>query len=443
MYRLLMDYLSTRSERQRRVPLLLRGARQIGKSHALREYGSRQGRQLIEVNLELRPDLIECFRSRQADEILRQLEAITRTSIDDATTVLFIDEIQESNDALIALRAFKEQRPQLDVVAAGSLIDFALNDGSLRSFPVGRISFAWMHPMSFQEFLLALGEDRLADCCAMASLEKPLSSAIHTKLLSLVRLYFILGGMPEVVSTYVETESILAASRVQTRLSVGFSADFAKYGARYDHRKLQRILASAPRLVGRQFKFSHIDPDIKARDLKAPLADLERAGLIRRIPAVSGNGLPLAAEERDGIFKIQMLDIGLMLNTLGLSINSMPVESALFTNEGALAEQFVGQELLAYADPEQPPQIYYWSREVKGSEAEVDFVIPHNGLLIPVEVKAGATGSLRSLRQFMIDKNCKIGVRLSQHPLSQVDGILSVPLYMVGSLHRILAAAIG
>ncbi len=438
MYRIFMDYLESRATDSRRVPLLLRGARQIGKSHALRDYGSRPGRQLVEVNLELRPELVECFRSRQPDEIVRQLEAVAGTSIDDATTVLFIDEIQESNDALISLRAFKEQRPRLDVVAAGSLIDFALNDGKLRSFPVGRINFAWMHPMSFREFLLAIGEDKIAACCASATLEKPPAAAIHAKLLTLVRLYFILGGMPEVVATYAETKSLLAASRVQTRLSQGFSADFAKYGARYDHRKLQRILVSAPRLVGKQFKYSQIDPDTKARDLKTPLADLERAGLVRRIPAVSGNGLPLAAEEREGIFKIQMLDIGLMLNALGLSIGAMPLHAALFINEGALAEQFVGQELLAYADPEQPPQIYYWSREAKGSQAEVDFVISHSGKVIPIEVKAGATGTLRSLRQFMLDKECKVGVRFSQHPLSLTDGILSIPLYMVSELHRLL-----
>ena len=292
--------------------------------------------------------------------------------------------------------------------------------------------------MSFQEFLLAIGEDKIAECCTSATLERPPSAAIHAKLLSLVRLYFIVGGMPEVVATYVETKSLLAASRVQTRLSQGFSADFAKYGARYDHRKLQKIIASAPRLVGKQFKYSHIDPDTKARDLKTPLADLERAGLILRIPAVSGNGLPLAAEEREGIFKIQMLDIGMMLNTLGLAIGAMPLDTALFVNEGALAEQFVGQELLAYADPEQLPQIYYWSRESKGSQAEVDFVIGHGGMVIPIEVKAGATGTLRSLRQFMLDKKCKVGVRFSQHPLSMVDGILSIPLYMVSELHRLL-----
>ena len=438
MYRYFMNYLDARASDPRRVPLLLRGARQIGKSHTLREYGSRLGRRVVEVNFELRPELEQCFRSRQPDEILRQLEAVTGLTIEDRSTVLFIDEIQESNDALMALRAFKELRPQLDVVAAGSLIDFALNDGRLNSFPVGRIAFAWMHPMSFQEFLMALGEDKIAESCALSTVDKPPAPAIHSKMLSLVRLYYMLGGMPEVISTYLETKSILAASRIQTRLGLGFSADFAKYGARYDHRKLQKILASAPRRVGMQFKFSYVDRDSKARDLKAPLADLERAGLIRRIPAVSGNGLPLAAEERDGIFKIQMLDIGLMLNTLGLSISTMPLESALFINEGALAEQFVGQELLAYADPLQPPQIYYWSREAKGAEAEVDFVIAHGGRPVPVEVKAGATGSLRSLRQFMLDKKCSVGVRFSQHPLSLVDGILSIPLYMVSSLSRLL-----
>ena len=417
----------------------------MGKSHIIAEYGKSEFENFVELNLELSPNLLACFKSLDVETICRELEALTKSKFINGKSLLFIDEIQESADAILSLRAFKEKRPGLEVIAAGSLLEFVLDDEIIRSFPVGRVAFTWMHPMTFFEFLLALDESRLADLIKDIQVNgrKPLSSAIHNRLLTLVREYFVVGGMPEVVEHYRESKSYLDAKRVQNRISRGYIADFVKYGARYDHRKLSTILSSVPRLIGKPLKYNAIDPTSKARDLKKPLLDLEKAGLLHLIRASSSNGVPIGSEEREGIFKVQFLDIGLMLNMLGLELGSMPIEQALFANEGALAEQFVGQELLGNDSCESSPQLFYWQREAKGSEAEVDFVIPYKDLVIPVEVKSGATGTLKSARLFQAEKKSPLILRISQHELSMHDGVLSVPFYMCSELPRLLHQVLG
>jgi len=438
MYRQFQDFLTSRSKRSKQTPLIVRGARQTGKSHSIRQYGMISFPHLAEINLELAPSMKACFSSLNAITMSRELEALLKTRLIDGQSLLFIDEIQESPEAILALRAFKEQRPGLEVIAAGSLLEFALDDEKIRSFPVGRVGFAWMHPMSFREFLLALAEDGLVECISKATPDVPVSEAVHHRLLELVREYFVIGGLPEVVDTFRESKSYLEAKIVQSRLSLGYVADFVKYGKRYDYRKLQTILRAVPRLVGRPFKFSHVDSDARARDFKQPLLDLEKSGLVRLIRATHANGTPLAAGERDGVFKVQLLDIGIMLNMLGIDLGPKSIVDALFVNEGALAEQFVGQELLANTPADTSPSLHYWHREAKGSEAEVDYLITHHDKIMPMEVKAGSTGSLRSARLFIREKNAAFAIRISQHPLSFHDGILSVPFYMCGELTRIL-----
>lgn len=439
MYRLFSRHLENWKSELNRTPLIVRGARQVGKSHSVLKFGQAHFRNVCEVNLELDRRLLSCFRSRDADTICEQLEILLQQDIVDGETLLFIDEIQASQDALISLRSFKEKRPSLHVIAAGSLLEFSLEDDTSFSFPVGRVSFFFLQPMSFREFLLAMGHEKIVQNLATCSISKPCSLAVHEHLLDLLRTYYVVGGMPEVVATYQVSQSLRDAERVQSRLMQAFVADFGKYGRRYDFRRLQNILTAAPKLVGRRFKYSHVDQHTKARDLKQPLLDLERAGLVRLVRASLATGLPLGADERDGVFKLQLLDVGLMLNALGLSAFDLPVVDFLFGNEGALAEQFVGQELLANQEPSATPQLYFWARDVVGSEAEVDFVFPFQGRVIPIEVKSGTTGTLRSLRLFMNERNSPFGVRISQHPLSFSDGILSVPLYMIHELTRILA----
>jgi uncharacterized protein len=415
MYRKLQGYLDAWQTSPIRTPLIVRGARQVGKSHVLREFGQRSFSNIVEVNLETQPEFLNCFQSRDAKKICAEIEAISNSEITPQKTLLFIDEIQASKDALLSLRSFKENLPSLHVVAAGSLLEFSLQADDAFSFPVGRITFAYLQPFSFQEFLLAMGEKKLGQVICEATFDNPCSLAVHQKLLDLVRTYFVVGGMPEVISAYSISKSLVEARRIQNRLVTAFIADFAKYGKRYDHRKLQQLLSAVPRLVGKKFKFSQISEGSNARDFRLPLLDLERAGLIRLVRATSGNGIPLGSEERNGIFKAQYLDVGLMINALGLDLFSTSTEQAVFANEGSPAEQFVGQELIASMDQEMSPQLFYWSREAKRAEAEVDYVIAWGAEVLPVEVKSGSTGRLKSLRQFMLEKNSKVGIRISQH----------------------------
>jgi predicted AAA+ superfamily ATPase len=438
MYRIILEYFEMWRISPIRTPLLLRGARQVGKSHVIRQFGQQSFANLIEINLETQPQFLSCFESRDAKKICAQIEAISGTSISLQNTLLFIDEIQSSKDALLSLRSFKESLPDLHVIAAGSLLEFALQEGDALSFPVGRVTFAYLQPLSFKEFLLAMGHQKICKIINEATLTDPCSAAVHHMLLDLVRTYFVVGGMPEAINAFCISQKHLEVRRIQNRLVTAFVADFAKYGRRYDHRKLQTLLSAVPRLVGKKFKFSHVGSDASARDFKQPLLDLERAGLVRLVRASSGNGVPLGGEEREGIFKTQYLDIGLMLNSLGLDLFSASADHAVFVNEGALAEQFVGQELIASLDAEQTPELFYWTREIKGSESEVDFLIANGSTVIPIEVKSGATGRLKSLRQFMIDKKSESGIRISQHPLSTIDGLLSVPFYMVSEIPRLL-----
>ena len=229
----------------------------------------------MEINLETSPQFLECFSSLDAKSICMQLEAIASTEIIPGETLLFIDEIQASKNALLSLRSFKEALPKLHVIAAGSLLEFALQDEDAISFPVGRVTFAYLQPLSFLEFLSALGERKLIAAISSATLAAPCPAAIHLKLLELIRTYYILGGMPEVIMAYLATQSFTEARRVQNRLVTAFIADFAKYGRRYDHRKLQQLLNAVPTLVGKKFKYSHVDQDVSARDFKLPLLDLE------------------------------------------------------------------------------------------------------------------------------------------------------------------------
>ena len=439
MNRILLDYLRKWQTSPIRTPLIVRGARQVGKTYLVREFGRESFKSFLEVNLETSPHLWECFRSLDAKTICQQLETVLNTEIIPGETLLFIDEIQASKQALLSLRSFKETLPNLHVIAAGSLLEFALQDKNAFSFPVGRVTFAHLQPVSFVEFLSSMNEPRLITAIKDASIAAPCPPAVHNRLLELTRTYFMLGGMPEVIETFKSTNSFTESRRVQNRLVTAFIADFSKYGRRYDHRKLQQLLNAVPKMVGKKFKFSHVDPSVTARDFKLPLLDLERSGLVRTIRATAANGIPLGGEERNGVFKASYLDIGLLINALGLDLLTTDAEQAVFINEGALAEQFVGQELLANLDPESSPQLYYWVRETKGAEAEVDFVTARGTNIIPIEVKAGARGRLKSLRQFMIDKKSPLGIRLSQLPLSLVDGILSIPLYMASEIPRLVA----
>lgn len=437
MYRTIEPFLKKWKEQVNRLPIILRGARQVGKSFIIEKFGQEHFESVITANFELRPELAACFDNFDPLVICTQLEIAFKTRIVPGKTLIFLDEIQNCPRAITALRYFKEKIPSLHVIAAGSLLEFALQEEQF-SFPVGRVQFFYLKPLSFYEYLINQNHSSLVEFLENVHINQPIEPFIHDTLLNLLRQYFLIGGMPSAVKCFLETQSLLECQTVLTSLLETYRSDFPKYAKKTQFKHLQKIFEKSPGLISQHFKYTHISPDHRSGDLKIALEQLGWAGLLHRVHATSAAGIPLSAHLKDNKFKLLFLDIGLVNSANKLDFQTVWNTELLQINAGVLAEQFVGQELLAYNDPHANPQLYYWEREKKGSEAEVDYVMQAGSRIIPIEVKAGTTGSLKSMNQFLIEKNQPFGVRLSQHPLSFHDRILSVPLYLISQLHRLL-----
>ncbi len=421
----------------KRLPLLLRGARQVGKSYIIKKFGENYFENYIEANLEFSPELKNCFNSFDPKIILANLEIYLKSSIIPGKTLLFIDEIQECPRAIMAFRYFKEKMPELHLIGAGSLLEFVLEEEKF-SFPVGRIQFLYLHPFSFEEFMIAQGENKLLQLLELTSLKNPLSQHFHTYLTDQIKKYFIVGGMPESIDSFLTKNSYFASYNTQINLLKTYKMDFAKYGSKTQLKYLEKLFNKAPDLVGSHFKYVNVDRSIQPGPLKTALIKLEQAGVVNRIHATGASGLPLRSQINEKKFKLLFLDIGLMRTSIGLEPREVLEGDLINLSSGALAEQFVGQEILSYRNLYEEKQLYFWEREKKQSSAEIDYIFNLNGKIIPIEVKAGKTGRLRSLQQFMLEKGCSIGIRISSLPLSYERNILSIPFYMIKQLPRII-----
>ncbi len=335
------------------------------------------------------------------------------------------------------MRYFKEKCPTLHVIGAGSLLEFALREKNI-SMPVGRVQYCYLRPLSFTEYLNATSNQKLAEFLNTTTLQSGIPTAIHETALKLVREYMIIGGMPMVVAGYIEGQPLRECQEYQTIILRTYSDDFAKYASTSRHKYLQQVYNQTPGLVGEQIKYVKISPDMESRYLKDAISDLNKAGVISSIYSTSAVGLPLLTHINEKKFKLLFLDIGILKRATRLDMELLFSEDLMLLNRGALAEQFVGQELLAYQDPHDQPHLYYWSREEKGSTAEVDYVINIDSKIIPIEVKSGKTGSLKSLHLFLKEKELPLGVRISAKELSKHQNILSIPLYMIYQLPRLI-----
>lgn len=419
-----------------RMPLLLRGARQVGKSTLVEMVAKSHFPQVVTLNFELQPQLKPCFDDLEPQQILDKIQFVMGVQIQKDKTLLFLDEIQECPQAIMAMRYFREKMPQLAVIGAGSLLEFALRSPEFR-MPVGRVQFLYLRPLSFAEFLSASGHQNLRDFVDKVTPSTVVDTVIHERLLELLRSYLMLGGMPAVLKSYFENGDLAGSQRIQSSLLQTFRSDFGKYAKVSEYKYLHRVFDAAPRLAGQRTKYSAIDADAKSRDIKNAVQLLSLAGVVRQVFATAASGLPLGAQISDRKFKLNFLDVGLMQNICGLQPQLATQTEFTQINSGAVAEQFVGQELSASADRYTPGDLYFWARDKKGSSAEVDYIVGVDSTIIPVEVKAGKTGILRSLRLFMEEKKSGVGVRISQVPLAFQDGILSIPLYMTGQLSRL------
>ncbi|MFN7096687.1 MAG: ATP-binding protein [Gammaproteobacteria bacterium] len=437
MQRLIENELIAWKDQPDRMSLLLRGARQIGKTYVVESFGKTHFFNMLTINFERQREYLSCFESLEPQQILTAIQLISRESIIPGKTLLFLDEIQECPRAIMALRYFKEMLPELHIIGAGSLLEFALNSEDFR-MPVGRVISLYMKPLSFKEFLMAMGYHELDNYLANIHLSTVVNPAVEQQLQTLLHRYFIVGGMPAVVDNYIKHNDLRQCQILQSALLSTYRDDFAKYATHAKHKYLQRLLEQAPGMVGQHFRYSRIDPDMQSRDLKQALEALLYAGIIYKIQQTSASDLPLSTQSNEKKFKLLFLDIGLVKASQMLDTELLQQKDLLLINRGAMAEQFVGQELLAYSDPYLPQQLYYWERDKQGSTAEVDYVISINENIIPLEVKAGKTGSLRSIQQFLTEKKQTIGVRLSMKSLSFENNILSVPLYLIHELKRLI-----
>ncbi len=427
-------------ERKDRLPLLLRGARQVGKSYIVEEFGKKAFKNIVIVNFEFRPELKQCFTTLDPVEIINKLQILTGEKIELEKTLLFLDEIQECPNAIMALRYFKEKYNKLAVIGAGSLMEFALNDSNFR-MPVGRVQFIYLEPLSFGEFLTASGNELLRQHLRGIRLNSVFDDAVHQKLMGLLRAYLIVGGMPAVVKEYLESRNFLNCQRIQNSLLQTYRSDFGKYARSSEHKYLRKVLDEAPRLVGDRIKYSNIDPDSRSRDIKQALNLLKLAGIIYPVYATAASGLPLEAQVNEMKFKLNFLDVGLMQNACGLQADLTLTNNFFQINAGAVTEQFIGQELKAHSDSYLERGLFFWARDKKNSSAEVDYVVAVASLILPVEVKAGKTGTLKSLKLFIEEKRSLFGVRFSQEKLSLHDKVLTLPLYMAEQMKRLAREA--
>jgi uncharacterized protein len=433
--RIIFKSLETWSKRAHRKPLLLRGARQVGKTWLVRELG-KSFENFVEYNLESQPETHEFFVKFYGEpaKLVKFLAADSGQQIVAGRTLLFFDEIQDCPEAILSLRYFKEKMPDLHVIAAGSLIEFALRD---LSFPVGRIESLHVFPLNFFEYLSALGNNALLDLLDGST---NLPDALHGRAIEELRTYMLIGGLPEVVATYAASRDFNESQRILQQLATNFRSDFAKYAKYSKLSHLRRVFDQTPSQFGKKLVYANISADIRARELSEAIDLLQLAGIVIKCHHSSGNGVPLSAEIVEKKFKLFFLDIGLACRVMGLRLSKeLILKPEDIINRGGLAEQFVAQELLAANPDDETPALFYWHREERAAMAEVDFLLEKDNNVIPLEVKSGPSSKSKSLKVFLSEKkNVSRAYRLSLENKNSPDSsvIKQLPVYLASLLKQ-------
>lgn len=450
MQRQQIQFLQNWLQNKNRKPLIIRGARQVGKSTLVELFAQQQSRTLLNVNLERYPELTSVFVSNDPGQILNEIAALPRIPDYNEQALLFLDEIQAIPLAIPALRYFYEDLPDLPVISAGSLLEFTLSDHQF-SMPVGRIQYLHMGPMTFSEFLAALDETKLYRIVTEYMPGDEIGEVAHKRLLQLLRSYYFVGGMPEAVATFADTRSYQPVSEVHNSIIETYREDFPKYGSSRDLNRMLNVFNFAARNTGVKVKYSNISREEQSATLKKDLELLCMARVISKVIHSHCSGLPLQAGLDEKVYKLLFLDVGLMNAISGLNWRTLSqLDDTRLINEGAIAEQFIGQHLQTLLADSPNRELTYWLREGRSANAEVDYVIALAGKIIPVEIKAGASGSMKSLHQFMGEKQADLAVRFdaSLPSISTVQATInigkqqktvsyplySLPLYLVERL---------
>ena len=453
--RLIDKYLSEWANKRVSKPLLVRGARQVGKSCAIRHIGE-NFKYFIEINFERNPKYKTVFQQNlEVERITNILSILTGIPVIDGETLLFLDEIQECQEALMSLRFFKEDRPGLHVAAAGSLLEFTLAE--LPTFGVGRIHSVVMYPMTFDEFLMANGEAALMEARNQANCLTPMPDMLHEKLVELFRMYILIGGFPEVVMKWIETGDYQSCQEILNDILLGYEDDFAKYRKKANPELLRQVFRSAAVQLNRKFKYSDVGGGYKTYEVKNAINLLEMAGLLTPVYRTNANGIPLGSEVNKSYFKILTIDSGLTLRILGMSTGDdanlkeqiLMASGPDLVNKGPMAELVAGLEILRYNNPSLKHEIFYWVREERNSTAEVDYVISPLGMVLPVEIKSGTKGGMKSLWLFLRAKKLDLAVRSSLENFgilrrtdSEADKetrkVMICPLYALSQMKKLI-----
>ncbi len=450
MKRLILNSLLEWKGRKRK-PLVIRGARQVGKSYIVKYFGKNYFKNFIEINLEKNPEIFSLFKGKKINQIIKLLELEKNTSIKTGETLIFFDEIQSCPEIFPLLRYFYEEEPELHIIAAGSLLEFLLEEHDF-SMPVGRIEYMFMGPMTLQEYLEAVSETSLLRFLKEYKITDRIPESIHNKLINLFKEYLFLGGMPESISSYITEKSYRSSELVKQSIIQTFSEDFVKYKKRINYPLMVKVFNKLPNTIGRKVKYSNIDKEERSKAISDILHLFARARIIYCVKHSSANGLPLGAEVKERIFKNIFLDVGLLMSMSGLTYADLEyMTDTELINSGYISEQFAGQHLLYSRPLFYMPELYYWMREHRNSSAEVDFLIAEAGRVIPIEIKAGKTGTLKSLHQFIKEKKAEFAVRINNDFPSLIDvnntltskeeisfKLLSIPFYLIEELRRLI-----
>lgn len=434
--------------------MVVRGARQVGKTWLVRELAKRRDRTLLELNFERDPQDASLFSDRRADVAVRQLEARFAQRIDPGSALLFLDEVQAAPQVFANLWWFAEDMPELPVIAAGSLLDFVLAEHSF-SMPVGRISYLHLDAMTYDEFLAAVGDEQLRRYAQSFTWGDSLADALHARLLSRYQEYLLVGGMPAAVENWMQHRSPVACAEVHHRLITTLRDDFHKYRRRVPTERLVQVFDSVPRSLGRKFVYSRVNREERAAAIRQALDMLCKARVCTLVQGSHGRGIPLGSEIRERVFKVIFMDAGLACAALGLSLAGVQsLDEIAVVNNGALLEQAIGQTLRASFPRFMDPELFYWSREAAGTEAEVDYLAQCGAQVVPIEVKCGKTGTLKSLHMFMATRGLPLAIRFNADKpsitpvkLRTTTGmpaeytLLSIPLYLAGHFRRLVEAA--
>ena len=434
-------------------PLLLRGTRQVGKSWAVKHLGE-SFTYYLEVNFEKRPDIKDVFeRVHEVHDLANNLSLLYNVPVVAGQTLLFLDEVQDCPAAIKSLWAFKEDFPELHVVAAGSLLEFALQD--LPSFGVGRIRSLFVYPFSFDEFLVAEGKSSWLEAKQQADNEKPLLMPLHNDIVQHYRTFLMVGGMPASVAAWVTTHDYRNCQTELDDIQLTYYDDFKKYAKKVDPTLLRNTLQSVILQIGNKFTYSKVDGSYRAEEVKKALKLLSDAGIVKRVSHTAANGLPLGAEVNEKFRKYIYLDSALLLRILDMDLGGARQLTDLIVagtaedlvNKGGLAEMVLGWELIKYNNPRSQHDLYYWENTADGTRSEVDYIIARDMKVLPIECKSGTSGKMKSLHLFMHNKHLTDAIRCSLENFALLEScdkkaddtvrrIQILPLYAISNLFQ-------